>query len=114
MYLLDDRVYSYMIIISATNTGHVFEPKDLQKLVLLPVASDWWDVGLQLGIPKHTLSTIQASHMGHPKGPQRCLGDALDWWLKNTNEPSYEKLETALTNTDNGEGTTKLSKLFGK
>ena len=98
----------------STAPGTKFEPKDLKQLVLLPVASDWWDVGLQLDIPKHTLSTIQASHMGHPKGPQRCLGDALDWWLKNTANPTYEKLKTALTDTENGDVVKKLSEKFGE
>ena len=97
-----------------THAGYVFEPKDLKNLVLLPVAFNWQGVGLQLDVPKHTLSTIQVSHMGgNPNGPQRCLGEGLDWWLNNTKDPSYEKLEAVLTSTDNGEGAKKLSTLFG-
>ena len=98
----------------STAPGTKFETNDLQKLVLLPVAFDWLSVGLQLGIPKHTLSTIEASHMGHPRGPQHCLGEALDWWLKNADSPLYEKLKTALTNTENGDGVRKLSQMYGK
>ena len=79
------------------------------------MAFNWQAVGLQLDIPKHKLSTIQVSQMGgNPQAPQHCLGEALDWWIKNTVDPTYEKLKDALTNTENGEGVKKLSEMYGK
>ena len=89
----------------------MFEPEDLQKLMLLPVAADWWRVGLQLDIKASTLNTIKASH---PSDPQRCLVEAFDWWLQNGDDPTYKKLKAALKNTEHGDAVKKLSQLYGK
>lgn len=77
----------------------------------LPVAADWWNVGIQLGIPTSRLGIIKASHPGNP---QNCLSDAFDWWLKNGEDVTYDKLETALKITEHGDAVKKLSELYGK
>ena len=84
-------------------------------MVRLPVAHDWLSVGEELEIPKYRLNVIQVSHMqGDVNGPQRCLSDAFEWWLQNADNPTYENLMTALTNTGNQKGKKKLAEVYGK
>ena len=64
--------------------------------MLLPVQSEWKDLGLQLGVPMLTLSAIQSSHAGHHHASENCLTDMFDWWLKNDKDAAYEKLVQSL------------------
>ncbi|MCG8621656.1 MAG: death domain-containing protein, partial [Proteobacteria bacterium] len=53
---------------------------------------EWYDLGLQLGLPDSTLASIAS----HPdvRGHKRCM---LSEWLKRDTEASWDKLASALS-----------------
>ena len=71
-------------------------PSALKDLVELPVAAEWKQLGLQLGVPLHRLRRIQANNSNCPDFAQECLTDMFDWWLNNGHDKTYERLERAL------------------
>ena len=56
-------------------------------------AAKWYQLGVQLGIPPATLGTIEYSY---PCDVQRCMAEAIDWWLRNSPECSWAKLAKAV------------------
>ena len=62
----------------------------------LPVAPDWWSLGIQLGLPLDQLHSIQYNNVQYPDSCNRCLTDMFDWWLKGDYDSTYENLATAL------------------
>ena len=70
---------------------------DLPKLARLPVAPDWWSLGVQLGLPLDRLHSIQHDNVQYPDSSSRCLTDMFDWWLKSNCDSTYENLATALS-----------------
>ena len=70
---------------------------DLPKLARLPVAPDWWSLGVQLGLPLDRLRSIQYNNVQYPDSSSRCLTDMFDWWLKSDCDSTYENLATALS-----------------
>lgn len=57
------------------------ELRDLVHL-LHHKTSQWRAIGLQLGVPKHVLDTIQSNHARYPDMTHRCLAATLDWCLR--------------------------------
>ena len=45
-------------------------PLELKDLVKFPVAAKWKQLGVQLGVPTHTLDEIQANHENSPNFSQ--------------------------------------------
>ena len=80
----------------------------LKDLVKLPVAAEWKQLGVQLGVPIHTLDEIQANHEHSPNFAQECLSDMFTWWLKNGRDTTYERLECGLRDV----GETRLAQQF--
>ena len=70
---------------------------DLPKLARLPVAPDWWSLGVQLGLSLDRLRSIQYNNVQYPDISSRCLTDTFDWWLKSDCDSTYENLATALS-----------------
>ena len=66
---------------------------ELKDLMKLPVAAKWKQLGVQLGVPTHTLDEIQANHENSPNFAQECLRDMFNWWLNNGRDVTPEKLE---------------------
>ena len=56
-------------------------------------AAKWYQLGMQLGIPPVTLSTIESDH---PRDAQRCMTEVINWWLRNAPERSWAKLAEAV------------------
>ena len=69
---------------------------DLPKLARLPVAPDWWSLGVQLGLPLDRLRSIQYNNVQYPDSSNRCVTDMFDWWLNSDCEATYENLATAV------------------
>ena len=69
---------------------------ELKDLVKLPVAAEWKQLGVQLGVPTHMLDEIQANHENSPNFAQECLRDMFNWWLNNGRDVTPEKLECGL------------------
>ena len=68
----------------------------LEMLVNLPVAAEWKEVGLHLGVPDAQLDIIQADNAQYPHHTQCCLRDMFGWCLKNCSGATYEKLVHSL------------------
>ena len=71
-------------------------PLELKDLVKLPVAAEWKQLGVQLGVPTHKLDEIHANHENSPNFAQECLRDMFYWWLNNGRDVTQEKLECGL------------------
>ena len=67
--------------------------KDIQNELKEMTAAKWYQLGVQLGIPPATLSTIQ---FDHPRDAQRCMTEVISWWLRNSPECSWAKLAEAV------------------
>lgn len=53
----------------------------------------WYSLGIQLGLAPGTLNNIEGNH---PRDADRCKIDVLDWWLRNEQDATWEKLAHAL------------------
>ncbi len=60
---------------------------------LLQICTDWYNIGLSLGMKVGTLDRMKA---GTYRDPQDCLRDMLKEWLTTSPEPSWEGLIKAL------------------
>ena len=58
---------------------------------------DWFSLGLQLGIKTPKLKLIERKH---PREPERCKLDVLDFWFANTQDRSWQALLKALEAMD--------------
>ena len=77
-------------------------------------ASLWKSIGVQLGVPGHKLDTIQANHSGHPHMVQNCLSSVFDWWLKNEQDITPEKLAQAIHIVGEYEVEREIKQKFGE
>ena len=71
--------------------------RDLNRYVTRKYASDWLDIGLELGLNHSVLKTIENDN------PQRCvacLRNALDKWLELNTDATWKILEIAITNVN--------------
>ena len=66
---------------------------EIQKIMNEMSAAKWYQLGVQLGIPPATLSTIESDH---PRDAQRCMTEVINWWLQNAPERSWTKLAEAV------------------
>ena len=67
--------------------------KEIQNELNELTAAKWYQLGIQLGIPLATLSTIE---IDHPHDAQRCMTEVINWWLQNAPERSWTKLAEAV------------------
>ena len=77
-------------------TVMALSPSALKDLVKLPVAAEWRQLGVQLGVPLHRLRRIQANNRNCPDFAQECLTDMFYWWLNSGRGKTYERLACAL------------------
>ena len=63
--------------------------KEIQNELWEMTAAKWYQLGVQLGIPPATLSTIESDHS---RDAQRCMTEVINWWLQNAPECSWAKL----------------------
>ena len=72
--------------------------KDLNRYVTKKYATDWYDIGIELGLELDVLDIIENDH---PLRGKTCFQKTLDKWLKlNTNDATWRSLEVALTNVN--------------
>lgn len=57
------------------------------------MTTEWCSLGIQLGIGLHELKQIEKSQGGDI---DRCKIDTFDYWLRNSEDPSWEALAEAL------------------
>ena len=55
--------------------------------------TDWYQLGVQLGISTADLNQIR---MNYPNNAQQCKTEVLDLWLRNSPECSWTKLAQAV------------------
>ena len=84
------------------------QPK-LQELVQLKV-SNWYDVGLHLGVPDHEMEAIQKTYTD-VKDRRREMYKA---WLRVTPQPAYEKLASALFLAEEDRIADHICKKYGR
>lgn len=106
------------MIIRSNVLPYFFVP-DVVDLALLmelcgKIASQWRNIGVQLRVPGHELDTIQANHRGHPHMVQNCLSSVFDWWLKNEQDITPEKLALAIHIVGEHEVEGEIKQKFGK
>ena len=59
----------------------------------LKEVSEWYQLGLQLGLTAGKLRTIESNH---PRDAERCKTEVLAWWLQNATERSWKIIAEAL------------------
>ena len=60
----------------------------------LSTVAKWYELGINLGLPKHELDKIQLDHAHHGNDRQRV--EMLDLWLRGTTKAAYGDVEIAL------------------
>ena len=75
----------------------------LRDLAIIPIVeSQWYSLGIRLGLENNVLDSIKAKH----SSPNRCKWEMFKRWLHVTPNPSWNALLTALE----GIGATDISK----
>ena len=77
--------------LSSTAISTQLKLRDIQNQ--LGDVTDWYQLGLQLGIKTANLDEIQ---MNNPHNAQQCKTKVLDFWLRNAPECSWVKLAEAV------------------
>ena len=73
--------------------------KDLNRYVTRKYATDWYDIGIELGLELDVLDIIKKDN---PQDSVTCFQKSLDKWLKlNNDSATWRTLEVALTNVVN-------------
>ena len=62
--------------------------------------SKWRDLGLQVDVPHSQLSTIATNVAGKADAQKEALISTVDYWLRNDEYASWEKLATAVEKCD--------------
>ena len=82
----------------------------LKDLVLIQT-TEWYDLGLQLGIEDAELEEIQSNN---PKSVRTCRREMFRAWLRITSSPSYQQLVEALQRVGETSEAECLCKKYGK
>ena len=87
--------------------------KDLNRYVTRKHATDWYDIGIELGLELDILDIIENDH---PQKGVTCFQKTLDKWLKlNTDDATWRTLEVALTNVNRAKlGLGPVDDVYGK
>ena len=73
--------------------------------------TEWYDLGLQLGIEDAELEEIQSNN---PKSVRTCRREMFRAWLRITSSPSYQQLVEALLALGETNEADRLRKKYGK
>ena len=85
--------------------------KDLNRYVK-KYASDWKDIGLELGLELNALGIIGTNNK---QNVVDCLQVMLDMWLKSSRNTTWHELEVALTNVNRQKlGLDPVDELYGR
>ena len=72
--------------------------RDLNRYVVRKYATDWYDIGIELGLMLDVLNLVKKDH---PQESVTCFQQTLDKWLNlNTDDATWKTLEVALTNVN--------------
>ena len=82
----------------------------MKDLVLIKV-TEWYELGLQLGVKDAELEIIEKNNRGDLKACQRSMFRA---WLRNTPNPSYQQLAEALMAVGEAKEADLLCKKYSK
>ena len=83
---------------------------NLKDLVLIQT-TEWYDLGLQLGIEDTELEEIQSNN---PKNIRTCRREMFRAWLRITSSPSYKQLVEALLAVGEMSEANRLYEKYGK
>ena len=79
--------------------------------MLLKVSTQWFDIGLQLGLEESELNTIEYNN---PRDLKACVRNMFSQWLRSTKEPSYQVVLEALIAAGDESAAQELCHKFGK
>ena len=87
--------------------------RDLNRYVTRKHATDWYDIGIELGLELDVLNIIKKDN---PLECEACFQNTLDKWLKlNTDNATWKTLEVALTNVNRAKlGLDPVDDMYGK
>ena len=87
--------------------------RDLNRYVTRKYATDWEDIGIELGLDLDVLNIIANDN---PLKSVVCLRNTLDKWLKsNTDDVTWKTLEIAITNVNRSKlGLNPVNDVYGK
>ena len=81
------------------------------------IASQWRNIGVQLGVPGNELDNIQANCRGDPHVVRNCLSRVFNWWLtrsKRDTDITPKKLAQAIHIVGEHEVEVEIKRKFGK
>ena len=72
--------------------------KELNRYVTRKHATDWYDIGIELGLELEVLDIIKKDN---PQQSATCFQETLNMWLQlNSDNATWKTLEVALTNVN--------------
>ena len=87
-------IYNYLMI-SLSIEQSTPTMKDLNRYVIKNYASDWMDIGLELGLK---LNTLEIFSINNQKECISCFRSTLNEWLNLKPNATWRMLEVAITN----------------
>jgi len=86
--------------------------RDLNRYITKIYATDWYDIGIELGLPHRVLSIIKKDN---PQQSVASFQETLDKWLELASDTTWKALEIALTNiTRQHIGLDPVDNVYGK
>ena len=99
-----------MMLISDPDVWSGTQGPKMKDLVLIKL-TEWYELGLQLGVEDAELEEIEKKNQGNLKACRRNMFRA---WLRITPNPSYQQLVEALMTVGEGKAADFLCKKYGK
>ena len=86
------------------------EPLDIRTLsLLLASVYDWENLGVKMGIPMQKLQEIRQQYHGNL---EMCKNKLYDLWLRQTTEPSWRDIVSALEQIEENSLADRIRRLF--
>ena len=87
--------------------------RDLNRYVIRKYATDWHDIGIELGLELGVLDIIESDH--HQRSVASFQKTLDKWLMLNTDDATWRALEVALTNVNRAKlGLDPVDDLYGK
>ena len=91
--------------------------KDLNRHVIRKYASDWYDIGIKLGLNDDLLNEIKRKQDStkDTEYKTKCFQRTLGKWLSTDNDATWKTLEVAITNMNRTKlGLGQVDDVYGK
>ena len=85
----------YLLLHTGDDTPNM---RGLRSKYVTQYAAQWEKLGLELGLKDYHIANISENNARHPRRVEECCTAMFEQWLKETQSPTWGKLDDAVKN----------------